>query len=264
MKLRSYIMVLPLCAGFLSGCFGGGHGEWEDPHYASMMEAADSVFKLGYIKQAQQQYAIALDRAFLIDDPRAIHDAGFNLATSELRLKDYKTSLATLDRVSEALTARGWTAAQQADLHLVRSSIFYGQKSWRAAGHEANLAKISIDNGICLKAYAMSGFIASELSDRTTLEDAINHLTATKQTTDNEKADLKELFVRRFMMDQNWLQAADGARDLVKIREEEMDYEAMRRALLLEVRALRAMGQQGIASDVMKQFSDSVKAQGVQ
>lgn len=259
MKFRPFIISLPLCAGLLSGCFGGGGpGEWEDPRYATMMEAADSVFKLGYIKQAQQQYASALDRAFLIDDPRAIHDAGFNLATSELRLKDYKASLATLKRVSDALTVRGWTTAQQADLHLVRASVFYGQKYWQGTEDEAGLAKNSTDEGIRLKAYAMSGFAAFELFDRATLEDAISHFTADRKA--RNQADLKELLVCRFMMDQNWPQAADGARALVKIREEEMDYEAMRRALLLEARALRATGQQNAADDAMKQFTDSDKA----
>lgn len=255
-------MCLSLCAGGLSGCFGGGHAEWEDPRYATMMEAADSVFRLGYVRQAQQQYQAALDRAFLIDDPRAIHDAGFNLTTSELRLKDYRSSLVTLDRVSAALTTRGWIGEQQADLHLVRASVLYAQKYWQDVESEAALARNSADGSVRSKAYALTGLAAVELSDRATLEDVINHLTASKKLSN--PTDLQELLVRRSMMDQTWSQAVDEAKKLVSSREEEMDYEAMRRALLLEARALQAAGQQGAADDVMRRFTDSEKAQAAQ
>lgn len=80
----------------------------------------------------------------------------------------------------------------------------------------------------------------------------------------SNSTDLQELLVRRSMMDQTWSQAVDEARKLVSSREEEMDYEAMRRALLLEARALQAACQQGAADDVMRRFTDSEKAQATQ
>ncbi|MCX5617725.1 hypothetical protein NQF86_03430 [Bombella sp. TMW 2.2543] len=249
---------LALSASLLAGCSGGKEA-WEDSRYATMMQAGDSVFKLGYIKQARQQYATALDRAFLSNDPQAIHDAGFNLATSELRLKAYDDCLATLRKVSDALTVRGWTDARQADLHLVRSSALYERQQWQASEEEARIAKTSEDGSVSLEAYGMIGLDAAELSDRAVLDDAINHLSKSK--AEEDQANLRELLVRRLMMDQQWQQAADEARSLAQVREEETNYEAMRRALLLEARALRAAGQIQAADNVLRQVADSQKMQ---
>ena len=261
MKFRQIIMPLSLFAGLLGGC-SSGPGEWEDQRYAVRMEAADSVFNLGYIRQAQQHYAEALDRAFLTDDSQGIHDAGFNLATSDLRLKDYKASLVTLRRVSDALTVRGWTEVQQADLHLVRASVFDGQGQWQDAAAEARLARNSLDERIRFRAYALGGLASAAMSDRAGLDEAITYLAPSKDKKD--QTDLKELLIWRMIMNQNWQLAADGAESLVKARREETDYEAMRRALRLEVRALQGMGQEQAAENVMRRLRDSDREQAKQ
>lgn len=251
-------MSLVLSASLLAGC-SGGKDAWEDARYATTMQAADSVFGLGYVKQARQQYATALDRAFLINDPQAIHDAGFNLATSELKLKEYDQCLATLKRVSSALTVRGWTDAQQADLHLVRSSALYERGQWQASESEARIAQTSPEGAVSLEAYGLIGLDAAELSDRALLDDAISRLSKSRAADD--QANLQELLVHRLMMDQKWQQAADGARSLAQAREEESNYGAMRRALVLEARALREAGQIQAANNALRQADDSLKMQ---
>ncbi len=258
MKFCNVIISLSLSAGLLSGC-SSGPGEWEDQRYATRMDAADSVFSLGYIQQARQHYADALERAFLIDDVQAIHDAGFNLATSELRLKDYQASLETLRRVSEALMVRGWTGGRQADLHLVRASVFYAQTYWQHAGDEAKLARISPDDRIRFSAYALGGLAAAAQLDRAGLEEAITALAPSRN--DKDQANLKELLTLRLILNRDWQPAAESAEGLVKIRREDMDYEAMRRALLLEAKALRAMGNEQAAGRVMQRFRDSARKQ---
>lgn len=261
MRFHHIIVSLSLFVGSLGGC-SSGPGEWEDQRYAVRMEAADSVFNLGYVQQAQQHYAEALDRAFLVDDSQGIHDAGFNLATSDLRLKEYKASLETLRRVSDALTVRGWIEAQQADLHLVRASVFYDRGQWQDAAAEARLARNSLDERTRFRAYALGGLVAAAMSDRVGLEETITYLTSSRDEKD--QTDLKELLIWRMIMNQNWQSAADSAESLAKARREETDYEAMRRALRLEVRALRGMGREQAAESVMMRLRDSNREQAKQ
>lgn len=259
MRARFLACSVLLTAGMLAGCFGGGDDTkgWNDPRYKSTMDVGNSIFSLEHIKPARQQYAAALDRAFMANNAQAIHDAGFNLALSELRLKAFQECLATVQKVTQALTVRGWTEAQQADLHLIRASVFYEQKQWQASSTEADVAKHSVDGDIQAESYALAGLDAAELQDRARLEDAIAHLSKSRDARD--QTNLRELIVYRELMDQQWQRAADDARILVQNREEALNYDSMRRALRLQAQALRALGQEEAARNLLQQAADSQK-----
>lgn len=258
MKVGVLACSLICIAGMLSGCFGGGNPKgWHDPRYESLMDVGNSVFDLEHLKPARQQYRAALDRAFMANNAQAIHDAGFNLALSELRLKLFQDCLATLQHITQALTVRGWTDAQQADLHLIRASVFYEQKQWQASFAEAERAKQSLEGATQAEAYALAGLDAAELRDPSHMDDAIAFLS--KSHDGRDQANMKELFIHRELMDQQWQRAADDAHTLAQIREEALHYESMRRALRMQAQALRAMGQDDAARDLLQQAVDSQK-----
>ncbi|MCX5614194.1 hypothetical protein [Bombella saccharophila] len=247
--------------GALAGCFGGGGDQkgWNDPRYKNAMDVGNSIFSLEHIKPARQQYKAALDRALLANNTQAIYDAGFNLALSELRLKAFQDCLATVQKVMQALTVRGWTDAQQAGLHLIRASVFYEQRRWHDSLTEANLARNSRDSDIQAEAYAVAGLDAAILQDRPQLEESITHLSTSHDLRD--KTNLRELLVYRELMDQQWQRAADDAHSLAQSREEALNYESMRRALRLQAQALEAMGQKEEARNLLQQVVDSQKTQ---
>lgn len=254
--MRCHILCVTLLAGSLTGCsFGGSAHRWEDPRYATSMDAAGSVFKLGYIPQAQQQYKTALRRAFLADDAQAIHDAGFNLATSQLRLKALDECLKTVNKVSTALTVRGWGEERQADLHLIRSAVLFQKHRWVESEKEARLARASRDVDAHYEAYGLIGLNAAELHNRQHLEEAIEHLSESDNARDQTM--LKELQIHQKMMNGQWKDAASTALLLIQLREKALEYEAMQRALTLRAVALKAMGDTKQSDFLMRRARES-------
>jgi hypothetical protein len=78
-----------------------------DPTLARLDHAGDIAFNLEQPAQAAEQYRAALRRAHTRDDTGAIADAGFNLATAELRAGEPRPAMQTAKALQAELVRRG-------------------------------------------------------------------------------------------------------------------------------------------------------------
>lgn len=242
----------------LSGCGGGGKPPWNDARYVDAMETGSSVFGLGMMSQAAGQYRLALQRALIADDAQEIHDAGFNLATAQLRAGDSVGAGQTLDRVEKALAVRKWT--KTADLHLVRAAVFYRQKQWEDALREARRAQSAADLGTVEAAVLMEGLSAAELGDGRTVEAALAELEKAPKGTVAPGGFL-ELEAQQAYLRKEWPEAVSYAGQAAAAWRTAFDYPAMRRALSLQARALSAAGQESDAARIRTIIDASQSAQ---
>lgn len=244
---------LILLAGLLP-LIGCGHKTaWEDRDYANDMDVAQTVFENGRMAQAEFKYKKAFDRSFLVNDAQAIHDAGFNLATTQVRQNHIAAALKTIDKTLQALENREFT--QSDDLHLIRAAAFYREKNYRSSLQEARKAQASLDHDIQNKAVAFEGYNAAELNDDALLSSSIQILS--RGDKEKNKADLLELETLSALSHHQWIQARTNAETLVIYRREADDNLAMRRALALQARAYRGNGQRQDAERIRQQIRDS-------
>ncbi|MDF7674829.1 hypothetical protein PT277_05765 [Acetobacteraceae bacterium ESL0709] len=236
----------------LAGC--SHETSWEDRDYAEDMDVAQTVFDNGRMAQAEFKYREAFKRAFLVNDPQAIHDAGFNLATSQVRQNHVKDALKTIDRTLSALENRQF--AQRDDLHLIKAAALYRQKHYQASMREARWAQSSSDRATADEAVAFVGYNAAVLKDDATLSATIQTLSHADKM--RNRANLLELQTLSDLAHHQWLQALGKAQTLVVYRRENDDYLAMRRALELQVQAYNGSGQWQDAQRVRQQIKDSV------
>lgn len=185
----------------------------EDEHYATAMDTGHTIFERGYMSQAATQYKRALQRALAANSAQGIHDAGYNLATSELRQNKLDDCLGTLDTVSDALKVRNWTKLD--DLQLIRSYALYGLKRWQESETQARQALSSTDVETHEQAYTVLGLIAAATQKQDALQDAIRHLQRYKDTA--AKDNLLELQVHNSLMTQHWSEAVSLSGKLVKV-----------------------------------------------
>ena len=92
----------------LAGC-GGSPGATtpQDETLQRLAHAGDIAYTLEEPGQAADQYRAALARARQRDDAAAIDDAGFNLATAELRENRPKAAMATAQEIGAEIARRG-------------------------------------------------------------------------------------------------------------------------------------------------------------
>jgi hypothetical protein len=74
-----------LLLAFLAGCGSPRSEKPDDATLTRLRHAGDAAYNLERADEAASQYRAALARARQRDDAAAIADAGFNLATAELR-----------------------------------------------------------------------------------------------------------------------------------------------------------------------------------
>ncbi|QDH14538.1 hypothetical protein E3E11_00160 [Oecophyllibacter saccharovorans] len=228
-----------LCSlAVLAGC-GSARQPWNDPHYADAMETGRSVFDLGQMGQAAGQYRLALQRAFIADDAREIHDAGFNLATAELRAGNPQGALKTLDRVEQALLLRHWPL--RADLHLVRAAAYLKLGNWEGACQQARLAQKAPDPATVSAALVMEGLAEGQLGD---LQGVTAVLAQLQHVPEGSvlAAGVQEVQALQAYLSHQWMAAITLAGKAAAGWRTEFDYGDMRRALSLEARALDASG----------------------
>lgn len=248
-----------LCVLMLVGACSSHPQHREDEQYALAMDTGHTIFERGYMSQAAIQYKKALQRAFASNDARGIHDAGYNLATSELRQNKLDECLATINTVSEALKVRGWS--KQEDLHLVRSYALYGLKRWRDSEEEARQALLSQDVETHEQAYTVLGLNAAANQQQAALQEAIDHLQHYRDVA--AQNNLLELRVHQRLMSGQWAEAVSLAAKLVKVREEGGDHRAMRRALFLQAHAYEKQGNIDQAEKIRQQIQDSIKNENI-
>ncbi|GBQ04859.1 hypothetical protein [Saccharibacter floricola] len=244
-----------LSALLMLGACSPQHQVWEDGQYSLAMDTGHTIFNRGHMGQAAIQYNRALQRALAANDAQGIHDAGYNLATAQLRQNKLDECLSTLDQVLAALSVRDWK--RQEDLKLIRSYAFYGLKRWTSSEREARQALTSQDVETQEQAYTVLGLNAAATQDKALLQEAIEHLSHYKEA--RAKSNLLELQSHYYLMVHDWSNAATFTGNLTKMREEAGDYRAMRRALLLQSQAYDGLGEFDKAAKLRRQIQDSVQ-----
>ncbi|MXV44489.1 hypothetical protein GS501_05430 [Saccharibacter sp. 17.LH.SD] len=250
--MKSYFFILLAGLPLLASCSSSPRG-WQDDRYSVPMDVGRSVFDLGHMAQAERKYNEAFKRALAADDARAIHDSGYNLATSQLRQNHLADCLKTLDRVSSALNDRHWP--EQADLNLIRASALYRQRQWSGSLYAARQVLTDKDKESHQQAYFFIGLDAVALDQATVLQEAISHLEGDHHAA--VQANLMELQTHQFLMNHQWGQAVTMAQSLSKARQEFNDYDAMRRALALQKTAYTEQGDMMSAQHIQRQIDDS-------
>lgn len=249
------ICFFSLSALLMLGACSSQHQVWEDEQYSLAMDTGHTIFNRGHMSQAAIQYNKAFQRALAANDAQGIHDAGYNLATAQLRQNKLDECLSTLDRVLAALSVRDWK--KQEDLKLIRSYAFYGLKRWSSSEEEARQALTSQDVETQEQAHTVLGLNAAATQNKALLQEAIDHLSRYKEA--RAKSNLLELQSHYYLMAHDWPNAVTFTENLTKMREEAGDYRAMRRALLLQSQAYDGLGQFDKAAKLRRQIQDSVQ-----
>jgi hypothetical protein len=159
------------------------------------------------------EYRAALARARTRDDAAAIADAGFNLATAQIRAGQPRDAMRTAQALQVELKRRVIVDPQ---FDLISAIAMFRLHDLSASDQAAAELSASKDPTLANAAWFLRGLIADERHDRAGLEKAAASLTAAANP-----ADVAELQSRL-----SALHAAD-------LRRDRLDYRGMARALAL-------------------------------
>jgi hypothetical protein len=189
-----------------------------DETLSRLGHAGDIAYNFEQPGQAAEQYRAALDRARERDDAAAIADAGFNLATAQLRDNEPKAAIATAQQLRAELARRGVT---DLGFDLVTATALFRIGDDAGADRLAADLSASRSPGFADSAWFLRGLIADAHGDRAGLQQALSSLSAT--ANDGDRAELQA----RIAHDPaSALRAAD-------LRREALDYRGMARDLAL-------------------------------
>ena len=211
--------LMPVCIMavlLLAGCASSPKPTPEDPTLVRLDHAGDIAFNLEQPDQAVTQYRLALARARTRDDAAAIADAGFNLATAELRAGHPREAMQTAKSLQSELSRRG---VIDPDFDLISAAALFRQGDLSGADQMA--AGLTGKATLANAAWCLRGLIADTRDDRPTLQRAVASLTPTA-----DAADVAELRSRLTRDATQALHAAD-------LRRERLDYRGMARDLAL-------------------------------
>jgi hypothetical protein len=237
--VRRLLAVLTLVAG----CSSVPKTAPEDATLARFDHAGDIAFNLEQPDQAVTQYRSALARARTRDDAGAIADAGFNLATAELRAGRPSEAMRTAQELRAELGRRG---VVDADFELISATALFRLNDLAAADKvlaELTGGKPALANA----AWFLRGLIADARQDRAGLQQAAAALTPAA-----DPADRAELQARLSHDAALALHAAD-------LRRDGLDYRGMARALAL---AAQFTPDASAAADLYLRAGRSAAAQG--
>jgi tetratricopeptide (TPR) repeat protein len=237
--VRRVALVLAL----LGACSSPPRPPPEDPTFSRLDHAGDIAFNLEQPDQAVAQYRSALARARTRDDAGAIADAGFNLATAELRAGRPRDAIQTVEELRAELGRRG-VVDPEFDL-IIATALFRLNDLAASDGVLAGLTagKPALVN----QAWFLRGLIADKRHDRTGLQRAVSAL-----TTAADPADVAELQARL-------AQSASVALHAASLRRDALDYRGMARALAL---AGQFTPDAAAAADLYLRAGRSAAAQG--
>ena len=233
-------MVLAL----LAGCSSPPKGDPEDPTLTRLGHAGDIAFNLEQPDQAAEQYRAALARARTRDDAGAIADAGFNLATAELRAGKPRDAMRTAAEMQAELGRRG---VVDSDFALISATASFRLDDLSGADSVAAGLTSGKDPALVNAAWFLRGLIADARGDRIGLEKA-----AASMTPAADPADVLELRSRLTHDRAFAMRAAD-------LRRDGLDYRGMARALAL---AARFTSDAPVAADLYLRAGRSAAAQG--
>jgi hypothetical protein len=235
------LAILLVLAGCSSGPKGGAP---EDPALARIGHAGDIAFNLEQPDQAAVQYRAALARARTRDDAGAIADAGFNLATAEMRAGQPRESMRTARELQAELARRG---VVDPAFDLISAIALFRLGDLAGADRVAAGLTANNDPALANAAWFLRGLIADMQHDRTGLERAVASL-----RPGADPADIAELQARYSRSVGLALHAAD-------LRRERLDYRGMSRALALAAQFSPDASQ---AADLYLRAGRSAAAQG--
>lgn len=237
--MRGLVFVLMLG---MAGCStSGAMTDKVDPSYQEAMEMGRSAYEQGHFDVALHQYRQALDRAVLRDDVTAIHDAGFNLATVALAAHQPQTALRTLEQAEAALGVRG--SRSEVDFALVRAA------SWLRLGRPAEaltearwLQGKAVQPADRVHGAYLAGLAADDLGHTPALSEA-RRVACVQPEGREQVLNCHDLSVRMSLVSGQAAQALPDAEVLAADRRADLDYDGMRRALQLAVRAAQRLGR---------------------
>lgn len=231
-------------AALLAGCSSPPKGPPDDAALARFGHAGEIAFNQEKPEQAAGQYRAALARARTRDDAAAIADAGFNLATAQLRAGQPQAALETARQLQAELARRG---VADPGFELIAATALFRLNDLAAADATAAGLTGSTDASLANAAWFLRGLIADAKADRPGLEKAAGALTRTA-----DAADVAELQARLAHDPALALHAAD-------LRRTALDYRGMARCLAL---AARFTPDAAAAADLYLRAGRSAAAQG--
>lgn len=226
----------------LAGCPSAPKTAPQDATLSRLDHAGDIAFNLEQPAQAVVQYKAALTRARTRDDSGAIADAGFNLATAQLRAGQPNDALRTAADLRTELGRRG---IADADFDLISATALF--RLGDLAGADRVAAGVSGGPALTNAAWFLRGLIADAQGNRPGLQQAAASLTPAA-----DPADVAELHSRLSHDPALALHAADLRRDA-------LDYRGMARNLALAARFTSAPAE---AADLYLRAGRSASAQG--
>jgi hypothetical protein len=238
--MRRWLAVLLL----LNGCGSAPKTAPQDTTLARFDHAGQIAFNLEQPDQAATQYRAALARARTRDDAAAIADAGFNLATAEMRVGQPCDAMRTAQDLRAELARRGIV---DPDFDLISATALFRLGDLPAADLVAAGLTGGKNPARANAAWFLRGLIADARQDRPGLEKAAASLTPAA-----DPADVAELRSRLSHNPALALQAAD-------LRRDGLDYRGMARALAL---AAQFTPDAAAASDLYLRAGRSAAAQG--
>ena len=235
---------LMLVVLLLAGCSSTPKSKPQDATLSRLDHAGDTAFDLEQPDQAVTQYRAALARARTADDAAAIADAGFNLATAELRAGRPRDALRTAQDLTQGLARRGIV---DPDFELISATALFRLDNFPASARAANGLTGAKTPALSNAAWFLLGLIADQRHDRHGLEKAIASMTSAA-----DPGDLAELQARLAHSASLALHAAD-------LRRTQLDYRGMARALALAAQFTRSAPD---AADLYLRAGRSAAAQG--
>jgi len=203
----------------LAGCTASpGAATPQDETLRRLTNAGDAAYNLEEPGQAAEQYRAALGRARQRDDAAAIDDAGFNLATAELRENQPNAAMATARELRAELARRG--VADPA-FDLITATALFRLDDLAPADRVAAPLTGGRDKALADAAWFLRGLIADKQGDGGVLRQAAAALSPAADAGD--KAELRARMAHDPALA---LHAADLRRDA-------LDYRGMARVLAL-------------------------------
>ena len=207
-----------LLAILLAGCKSRPAAPPQDDTLARLGHAGDIAYTLEEPGQAADQYRAELARARERDDASAIADAGFNLATAQLRANQPREALHTAQDLQAELSRRG---IADKGLTLVSAAALFRLNDLPAADRMAATLTAGPPGGLADSAWFLRGLIADANNDSPLLHQSYAALSPTA-----DPGDKAELAARIEHDPAKALHAAD-------LRRNALDYRGMARALAL-------------------------------
>jgi hypothetical protein len=232
----------------------------DDETFRNAARAGRMALEMDRPEQAAQLYAAALARARERDDPVAIGEAGFGLATAELARERDREALDKAREVASELTRRG--AAPPAALLLVQATALYRTRRADEADRLAAevTARRAEDRDAAARAHFLRGLIAAERRDTGGLAAARSALGDPDRSA--FQADAEELDAHAAMLRGDMRAARRHATAAAAARQTALDYRGLGRALALEAEAAHRMGDLAAAADLYMRAGRGAAARG--